>query len=95
MPHSDHFPEIVPVDQVSVLVHGLRLEHERARLHEALLVHRAHLIDHAALIVPDHQLDPGLDDIERSRGEIVPHLVRGDDALEADLLSGLHLRGSL
>ena len=88
--HAYHLPEVVAVDEVAVLVDGLGLEHEAARLDEMALVAPPRNEDLAAVLVRHHHLHPGLDDVERAGGEVVPDLVVRDDDVQLHRLAGLH-----
>ena len=59
---SHHLPKIVPVNEVSILVHRFCLKHERAGFNEALVVYGPALKDGVPIIIFDHKFNPGLDE---------------------------------
>ncbi len=77
--NADHLPEVVAVDQVAVLVDRLRLEHEGAGLDAMVVVSAPRGEDDTARLVGDRELHPGLDDVQRAGGKVVPHFVGRDD----------------
>ena len=91
---SHHLPEVVPVNEISILVYRLCLEHERPGFNKALVVHGPAVEDNVSIVIPDHKFYPGLDDIQRTSWEIVPHFVRGDHTFDCQLFSALNRRGS-
>src|SRR5450830_232578 len=78
VPHADHLPEIVPVDEVPVLVHRFGLEEEGAGRDHLLLVRLPRREDDPAGLVLHLDLDPRLNQVERPGRIVVPHLVRRD-----------------
>ena len=74
--YSDHFPQVVPIHQVSVLVDRLGFEQKCAWGKEVFLVASARRENLLARVISDMYLEPTLDKVQRSGGIIVAHLVR-------------------
>ena len=70
-----------------MLYEVITLEEEGSRLDEVLLVPRPGVEDLAAGLIRHVQLEPALDDVQRTGREVVPDLVVGDVERDGHRLS--------
>ena len=83
------------IDEVAVLVDGLRLEDKAPRLDKVLFIPGARRKDLPTRLVHNVNLHPALDDIQRPGGKIVSDLVGGHHHPHRDGLARHHGFGDL